>query len=297
MIREDSGYIPEPECLGCDEEFDNIRMHWRFSDCDNPYEISCNSLALFSGGHDSLVSTHYCMENGETDAVLHLDTGTGIPENKEYVKDVCREYDWDLYIRSAEKTLKEFAIEWGFPKPSSHSWAYRYFKYHVLGSVASDIYCGTPEFYTGVRKEESDRRMDTITSKRQEEKNWVWVAPIMDWTKEDCEQYIRENGLPRNPVVENIHRSGECFCGAFGTRDEELIDLEAHYPDHAEWLLNVEEEVQEEIGTEEDYCWWGIGGMDSRETKALIEEGDHGGLVLCQDCVSQQEQERRIDDW
>lgn len=241
--------------------------------------------AMFSGGHDSLVSTHYCMENGHTDAVLHLDTNTGIPANQEFVEDVCDEFGWQLRIESAKMTLQEFAKRWGFPASASHGWAYRYFKAHTLQRVAGDLDC-KPHFWTGVRRHESKRRMKTVTDKVQEDATgrWVWHAPLMDWTEQDCEAYIDECKLPRNPVVAYIHRSGECYCGAFAHRDEELIDLEANYPDHYEWLIDVEQDVQDEIGTKQGYCFWGHSEMSSKELRALLAEHDDAQMVLCSDC-------------
>ena len=247
--------------------------------------LATQHFALFSGGHDSLVSTHYCMESGRTDAVLHLDTGTGIPENEQFVRDVCDRYDWPLRIEMPNKSLKEFALEWGFPGSAAHSWAYRYFKDHSLGRVATDCE-GKPRYYTGVRRSESDRRMSSITETTEENSNgrWVWENPIADWSSQDCIDYIDEHDLPRNPVVENIHRSGECYCGAFAHRDEELIDLEAHYPEHYEWLMELEEEVQAENGTKQASSFWGHGGMSSEEVRALVAEHDEMQMVLCQDC-------------
>lgn len=241
--------------------------------------------AMFSGGHDSLVSTHYCMENGHTDAVLHLDTGTGIPENEQYVRDVCDRNGWQLRIETPNKSLAEFAKEWGFPGSAAHGWAYRYFKAHSLQRVAADL-DEKPHFWTGVRKDESERRMRTVKSETQEDATgrWMWHAPIADWSKQDCEDYIEEHELPRNSVVENIHRSGECYCGAFAHRDEELVELQAHYPDHYERLMGVEQQVQDEIGTSEDHCFWGHSEMSSKELRALIAEHDEAQMVLCSDC-------------
>lgn len=244
------------------------------------------NFALFSGGHDSLVSTHLTMERADADAVLHLDTGTGIPENQQYVEDVCERFGWPLRIESANKTLAEFAEEWGFPGAGAHGWAYRYFKDHSLGRVASDV-DGKPRYFTGVRRSESDRRMVSIGEATVEENSngqWVWVNPIAKWSKEDCREYIEIHDLPTNPVVENIHRSGECFCGAFAHRDEELIDLEAHYPEHHRWLLSVEDDVQDEIGADSGTCFWGHGGLSSKELRALVAESDDCQMVLCSDC-------------
>lgn len=288
MIQEDSLNDRKSSgiCENCGNEYSKLYGHYAKSDCPNPTKIEAESFALFSGGHDSLVSTHYAMENNDVDAVLHIDTNTGIPENEEFVKEICRENDWDLYIRSAGMTLKEFALQWGFPKESSHSWAYRWFKERVLSSIKVDCGSSKPTFYSGVRKDESQRRMANVTSKKEDAGQWYWERPISDWTKEDCEEYRKKNDLPSNPVVENIHRSGECYCGAFANRDEELIELQVNYPKHYEYIMEVEEEIQEERGKKEDHCWWGSSGVSSEELQCLIEESDHDvDMVLCQDCV------------
>lgn len=254
---------------------------------DSDTHIPHEHVALFSGGYDSLVMTHKVMTEGVATAVLHLDTGTGLDENLQFVRDVCEEYDWPLYVREAKKPLEEFAKEWGFPKAGSHSWAYRYFKEHTLQRFTSEI--ETDEmvhYYTGVRRAESERRKINVTDEYQEHAagRWMWVSPIMHWSDEDCYQYRMEHDLPENPVAENICRSGECYCGAFAHRDEEMLQLEAHYPEHAEWLKQLEEEVQSEIGKKQDYCWWGSEGLSKSELRALIAENDEDQMFLCQDC-------------
>lgn len=273
-------------CGQCGNEYERVYAHWsKSSSCENPDQIPYSKFALFSGGHDSLVSTHYAMENDLAECVVHLDTNTGIDENVQFVKDVCEEFDWHLEIYTARMELEEFAKEYGFPKAPSHSWAYRYFKERPLRRVARDSYKNNQEMYTGVRKSESERRMRTI-EEEEEQYSWIWYSPISDWTKEDCEEYIDEHNLPKNNVVDNICRSGECYCGAYAHRDEELIDLAAEYPEHAEWILKTEKSVQEEIGQDEDHCWWGGGGVSSDRIQELQENDDREDTVpmMCKDC-------------
>jgi 3'-phosphoadenosine 5'-phosphosulfate sulfotransferase (PAPS reductase)/FAD synthetase len=254
---------------------------------DTDQETQTKHYALFSGGHDSLVSTHHSMMNRDTDTVLHLNTGTGIPENQEYVEDTCEQFEWPLRIESPRKTLAEFAKEWGFPGSGAHGWAYRYFKAHSLQRVAAD-HNAKPHFWTGVRKSESDRRMRTVTDEKQVDATgrWVWRAPIADWSEQDCHDYIDAHDLPKNPVVADIHRSGECFCGSFAARDEELIDLAANYPDHHDWLMDVEQEVQDEIGQDTGHCFWGHSELSSHDLRALIADSDDQQMVLCTDCTA-----------
>jgi 3'-phosphoadenosine 5'-phosphosulfate sulfotransferase (PAPS reductase)/FAD synthetase len=249
----------------------------------------CTDFALFSGGDDSVVSTHVAQREYDIDWVVYLDTNTGVPENLEHVKDVCRSYDWDLAVLSSPVTLKEFALgtdtrePLGFPGPGIHSWAYQYFKERQLREVATHA-DGKPRFYTGVRSHESNRRMKNVEGGRVEAERWVWVSPIHDWTDHEMTQYRRKYGLPTNPVAEKIGRSGDCYCGAFAHRDTELAELEAHYPDHAEWLKEVEREVQEEIGTDDDYAYWGFGGLSEKELRAKMANDDMAQMSLCSSC-------------
>jgi len=60
-------------------------------------------FALLSGGHDSLTATAaaYQMIGNEIDAVVHIDTGIGIPETQQFVIDVCAKNNWPLLIYRA----------------------------------------------------------------------------------------------------------------------------------------------------------------------------------------------------
>lgn len=255
--------------------------------------------ALFSGGHDSLVSTHYCMENDYCEAVLHLDTTTGIPENQEFVINICEEYGWPLRIERSPMTFREFVLEYGsgdepfgFPGPSFHRVVYIILKERALRTVSLEM-DEKPRYWTGVRESESQRRMKTVEPE-SEESNWIWKGPIHDWSDDDVEEYMLDNDLPRNPVVDNIHRSGECYCGAFASRDEELIDLQANYPGHYEWLVELEDEVIEEIG-EERKAYWANGHLSQDELRHLKKARKPDGPVLCTDC--RRKNTNPIDDW
>lgn len=208
--------------------------------------------ALFSGGDDSLVSTHRAMESGESDAVLYLQTNSGLAENLEYVFDVCRRHEWPLRVERSPMSLIEMGMKYGFPGSALHTAAYSYFKQRQLRTVANEQ-DRKPEFVSGVRVAESDRRAKNIPDDTvralDAEGRWYWVNIIKDKTDVDVAQYRENHGLSRNPVAAQIHRSGDCYCGAFAHRDELLIDLYAKgYDRHATWLEAVEVRVQEYRG-------------------------------------------------
>lgn len=204
--------------------------------------------AMFSGGDDSLSMVHKVMSTGDADVVLYLNTNTGLAENYRYVADVCERFGWPLRVESSPVSLAEIGMKYGFPGSAYHNVAYSYLKERQLSRIAGE-FDGKPDFVTGVRKHESDRRMKNVSGdgRRTEGKGgrWDWVRPINDWRDGDVDDYREAHDLPRNPIAVQIHRSGDCYCGAYAHRDELLIDLRANgYDRHATWLLSVEARVQ-----------------------------------------------------
>lgn len=250
--------------------------------------------ALFSGGNDSLVATHVAMTDPETDVdrVLYLDTNSGLPENLDYVRETCAEYGWPLVVAKAPITLYEFATgegpgdrgDFGFPGPGDHSWAFRYFKERQLGHIAGE-HDDPPRYYTGVRSHESGRRMQTVDGEYDDRRErWVYINPIHDWRDERVTDYRDDHDLPVNPVADRIGGSGDCYCGSFESRTEELVELDAHYPGHAEWLRETEARVQEQLGTDTQYAYWGFGKLSKAELRALLAENDDAQMSLCSSC-------------
>ena len=71
----------------------------------------------------------------------------------------------------------------------------------------------------------------------------VWISPILDWTRRDCNNFMSEGGLQRNPVVDTLHRSGECLCGALA-RAEEIHEIALWYPEAARRINELEHECE-----------------------------------------------------
>jgi phosphoadenosine phosphosulfate reductase len=63
---------------------------------------------------------------------------------------------------------------------------------------------------TGVRKEETDARSDTRAVQWDARREMVKVNPIVDWTQDQVEAYIAENGILVNPLVYDGYPSIGC---------------------------------------------------------------------------------------
>jgi len=240
--------------------------------------------ALFSGGHDSLFSTYKAMEHGNAQKVVHIDTGIAIPEAQEFVRDVCDEMGWPLEFVTSEFDYRDIVRENQFPGPAVHIIMYSKLKERALRNVARWHDNVQPILVTGVRRSESDRRFRNVEPYQQGDM-WVWHSNIHDFTQTDVENAIDDYGLPRSPVKQKYHHSGECLCGAFGNRAEELTVLEAHYPQTAERIKALESEVQAIHGDDDPRSYWAHGGMSSIDLRALLADNDESQMMLCQSCL------------
>jgi 3'-phosphoadenosine 5'-phosphosulfate sulfotransferase (PAPS reductase)/FAD synthetase len=234
-------------------------------------------FALFSGGHDSVTSTHIAAQHPAFTAVAHVNTGIGIEETREYVRQVCRDQGWPLFeLKAPEGLYEERCREYGMPGgPQQHGIMYQLLKddqIRTLVRTYSRFRGDRVGLVTGARQAESDRRMRVHPEHVRRERAQLWINPILDWTKADVDNYMTEVGLPRNPVVDKLHRSGECLCGA-------LAD-----PQELEWVGFWYPEVEARIRAIELDCFnrqlpyrWGTKPSQPFEANQPM-------LPLCQDC-------------
>jgi 3'-phosphoadenosine 5'-phosphosulfate sulfotransferase (PAPS reductase)/FAD synthetase len=243
--------------------------------------MNTTHIALFSGGKDSLIATHYAFRHFPIDFVMYLDTNSGLPENLDYVKSVCDAQDWPLQIEKSPTNLREFVKKYGFPGPSIHSWAYRYFKERQLERVAKQY--SNVIYYSGVRSAESERRFRNVEGKYNESRRWSWVNPIHHFTDDQCANYIEHFSLHVNPSYQTIGRSGDCYCGAYAHRHTELGELKEFYPHHYDFLMELESEA-EEYDLPINRKSWGWGNLNEKELRSLVAANDDEQMMLCSNC-------------
>jgi 3'-phosphoadenosine 5'-phosphosulfate sulfotransferase (PAPS reductase)/FAD synthetase len=206
-------------------------------------------FALFSGGHDSLVSTHLTAQHPRFSAVVHINTGIGIEETREFVRRTCERHGWPLLeYRAREGLYEERCLKWGMPGgPKHHEIMYHLLKGDQIQRLIRDHKRGRRDriaLVTGVRHSESARRMRLHPTPVRQVGARVWVNPILKWTGIDVSRYVDEHGLERNPVVDKLHRSGECLCGALSD-PAELDWIAFWYPDVAARIRNLERQCYE----------------------------------------------------
>jgi hypothetical protein len=93
-------------------------------------------------------------------------------------------------------------------------------------------------FVTGVRSLESVRRMGNVVSMQKHGRH-LWLSPLISWSKGDVLNYRDAQALPHNEVVDVLHKSSECLCGAFAHAGE-LEELCLWYPQVGNYIKDLE---------------------------------------------------------
>ncbi len=240
---------------------------------------SSGVYAMLSGGDDSLTCALITTQAKLFRACVHLDTGIGIPETREYVRELCRQQGWPLKIyRAADQGQHyvEHCRAYGFPGPGQHWRMYTRLKERPLRAFVREHKQHRLDrllLSTGARSQESQRRMGHVQPERRDGVK-VWLNPIHDWSKSDCHVYIASRGVARNPVVELLHMSGECLCGAFA-KPGELKEIALWYPHVAAEIRNIEGELQ---ALHPNAAVWGQRPKGSRATKRR-------DMPMCTNCL------------
>lgn len=237
-------------------------------------------FALFSGGHDSLCATHVASKHPLFKGVVHINTGIGVEQTRQFVRDTCKRHHWPLYEYHPPVSYEQIVTEYGFPGPAMHNLMYNRLKERCIRQLTKEHKEHRLEHIalaSGVRSEESTRRMRHVET-IQKEGSRIWVAVIHDWTKKKCNDYILEHKLERNQVVDLIHMSGECLCGAFA-RPGEREELRLWFPETVKEIERIEEQVQQT----EKPCVWG-----QRPTK-VAGQTEMPFMPLCVSCTKRED--------
>lgn len=247
--------------------------------------------SLFSGGTDSLVTTHTMMQHEAVNDVLHIKTGIGISDTFDFVRDTCSQFGWPLTVREpvgdgANLNYEQMVMKHGFPGPGAHRYPYVWLKERQLVHLHRELReAGRMKILliTGVRSQESARRMGHVQTVKREGRR-IWFAPLHDWSDGDIERAKVIYSLPHNPVKDIMHFSGECCCGAFagqrhGSRDAELEAIHKCDPKCADKIFNLQKQATA-AGVHDK---WGV----RPPKKALLEVQDAPiqEMPMCSGCV------------
>jgi 3'-phosphoadenosine 5'-phosphosulfate sulfotransferase (PAPS reductase)/FAD synthetase len=117
-------------------------------------------LAAFSGGNDSVVSTHFGV-NEFGASVFHCGTGIGLEATERHILNIAARFRWDLRIARAqpqgksksidvtmlpsrqwtegETAYEEYVLNFGFPGPSQHARCFQRLKERPMRQIQREI--------------------------------------------------------------------------------------------------------------------------------------------------------------
>lgn len=199
--------------------------------------------------------------------------------------------DLDSYyhgVRRPNDDYEKLVRKMGFPGPSMHWIMYLALKHKPIKNFVKQHHDEdeTVAFISGVRKNESDRRAKNLSDDVISE-NWdgcTVVSPLANWSKTDVSTFRTNRNLPSNSVSDILGMSGECLCGAYGSREELEKIKRWGYTDAARFIENLELEVYDTQISKgyvaEEYGLWGHG--NSQDPDAYDREKPQ--MLLCADC-------------
>lgn len=244
-------------------------------------------VSLVSGGVDSLTSFYVAKHlNISIDRIIHVYTGTGIKETRQFVEDWSKTTSVPLLISDAGTSYEDYVNRKGFfgKGRTAHTYAYHVLKANPLRKAISSLRQRRRNFpvlmLTGIRLDESSNRkynFENQTYKRDPaSKNNIFVNLIEHWSEQDCREFLSEVNAPKNPVSKALHRSAECMCGTMqSNEDRQLASI--LYPEWGKWLDNLEFKIKIKHG-------WGWGENMPKSCKP--KDGD--GFEMCRHCLLNQ---------
>lgn len=280
---------------------------------------------LFSGGNDSVIVGHVL--RGHYDAVLHVNTGTGIPQTSHHVRDVATAWGDTLHELHPKNRYDDLVLGrviagsgpnagvrpiWkGFPGPAGHRVMYRQLKDEPLMRFRRDTLGDQARlprkdrkkiiYLSGMRWGETERRFRNAEA-IDPDGSIVWVAPLVHWTDAHMREYRARHRCQQDhehaehrlcapnalPLNEvTEHLHMSGECLCGAYAKPDELDEIEFFYPEAAARLKALEAEAAAAGIER--CLWG------KKVGGAADEGPAGRL--CSSCVAPQSGDDLIDQW
>ena len=194
----------------------------------SPYEILSwasetfgDRLAIVSSFQITGIATLHMMQSiAPRTPVLTLDTGLLFPETQDLINKLEGRFQLDLRRIKPRQTPTQQARDYG-----DRLWERNPDRCcHIRKTIPlRDALAGFEAWITGLRRDQSINRAATPIISRDPRNNSVKIAPFANWTEDMLWAYIRERGLPYNPLHDIGYPSIGCWtCTRAATDAEDL---------------------------------------------------------------------------
>lgn len=178
-------------------------------------------IACFSGGYDSMTSTHIGLQWAKRRDVklltIAVDTRIAADGWRKFVTSAAAQLgagDFQIWMNPDIETWENDVKAHGFIYDrSQHKFYFYYLKqraFRQLVQANKRSYKDRVMFVNGVRRAESDLRANTPEYERIGA--GVYVNPIVYWSNEEVATYRADHDFPINPFYERTGNSGDCLC-------------------------------------------------------------------------------------
>lgn len=161
----------------------------------------------FSGGGDSEVMLHMVMKIKHDIPIMFVDTRYEFPETLKFIERLRKEWNFESLttVRAPTDRVEEFKAKYGLGTPE---FTLEFNKWHKIEPILKgirDLHLDAQ--LAGIRGvEHEERAKESIFSPRKNPDH-VRVHPILFWTRDDVQEYIKRNKLPHNPVYDKGYTS------------------------------------------------------------------------------------------
>jgi len=205
-----------------------------------PFE---NRFVFWSGGKDSTVVLHLTRKVwGEDVKVVFVDTGITLPETLEYVEKLTEEWSLNLTVLKPDFDFWGYVAKNGFPHPKA-LWCRRFLKIKPIKKFLSK-YHGWKVCVLGIRRRESPQRFTAPWYRKVFDRHRVFkftynLLPILNWTDEEVNSYLKRNNIPVNPCYKLYGTSG-CYYCPFVANKTHYLNLKRLHPELFQKIVEAE---------------------------------------------------------
>jgi len=177
---------------------------------------------LWSGGKDSTAALLWVLDNisHRNWNILYVEiTGNTHTLCTRYVVETAEKLgvsDRLVVVKTAD--FFELMDRWGPPLLHGYRWCMYQLKLKAFEHAHSITVNGARRSDSSIR-----RSLSTVTVIRRTGK--IAVSPILDWTKEQVVQYIKDHGLDINPCYRLYGHSGNCMFCPYASKRQIVLTL------------------------------------------------------------------------
>ena len=157
-------------------------------------------LATSSFGLQAAVMLHLLKEHAPDIPVVFIDTGYLFPETYRYADLLEKEFGFTARVYAPTVTAaRQEALHgklWEQGREGMDEYA-RVHKVEPMNRALQEL--GADVWISGLRRSQSSTRSQRSIAEQQS--RTLKVYPIVDWTDEDVEHYMRRHSLPRHPLA------------------------------------------------------------------------------------------------